>query len=91
MKIKIKVGNIVSQGIPVSTGLRQGDALLPILFNIALEKVIRESHIEDNGVQLRGFIIGVLAYAGDTGENKENLIEQAVKQLDTQKNRLVYK
>jgi len=40
---------------------------------------------------LRGFIIGVLAYAGDTGENKENLIEQAVKQLDTQKNRLVYK
>jgi predicted alpha/beta-fold hydrolase len=26
-EIKIKVGNIVSQGIPVSTGLRQGDAM----------------------------------------------------------------
>jgi len=49
-EIKIKVGNIVSQGILVTTGLRQRDALSPILFNIALERVIREGHIEDNGV-----------------------------------------
>jgi len=86
MKIKIKVGNIVSQGIPVSTGLRQGDALLPILFNIALEKVIRESRIEENGIRLGGCIIGVLAYADDIVllvENKVNLKEQAGKLLDT--------
>lgn len=70
------------------TGLRQGNDLSPILFNITLEKVIRESHIEDNGVHLGGWIIGVLANADDIvllGECKENLIEQAGKLLDTTK------
>ncbi|XP_050431103.1 uncharacterized protein LOC126839731 [Adelges cooleyi] len=74
--------------IPVTTGLRQGDALSLILFNIALEKVIRESHIEDNGVRLGGCIIGVLAYADDIvllEESKKNFIEQAGKLLDTAK------
>jgi hypothetical protein len=68
--------------------LRQGDALSPIIFNIALEKVIRESHIEENGVRLGGCKIGVLAYADDIellAENKENLREQAGKLLDTAK------
>lgn len=46
---KIKVGNIISQRIPVITGLRQGNAFSPILFSIALERVNKESHIENNG------------------------------------------
>jgi len=72
----------------VSTGLRQEDALSPILFNIALEKVIKKSRIEENGIRLGGCIIGVLAYADDIvllAENKENLKEQAGKLLDTAK------
>jgi len=63
--------------------LRQGDALSPILFKIALEKVIRKSRIEENGVRLE-----VLAYADDIvllAENKENLREQSGKLLDTTK------
>lgn len=87
-EIKIKVDNIVSKGIPVSTGLRQRDALSPILFNIALEKIIRESRIEENKVRLDGCLIEVLAYGDDIVilvENKENLKEQAIKLLDTAK------
>jgi hypothetical protein len=71
--------------------LRQRDALSPILFIIALEKIIGESRIEENGVRLGGCIIGVLAY-GDgivlLTENKENLREQAGKFLDTAKRKV---
>ncbi|VVC24987.1 Reverse transcriptase domain [Cinara cedri] len=38
---KFKFGNGTSQNFEVKTGLKQSDALLPILFNLALTKVIR--------------------------------------------------
>lgn len=68
--------------------MRQEDALSPLLFNTALEKVIRENHIEDNRVQLGVCIIGVLAYTDNIvllAESKEILIEHAWKLLDTAK------
>lgn len=34
------------------TGLRQGDALSPALFNIALESVIRDTLVTANGVKI---------------------------------------
>lgn len=37
---KVKVGNITTDSIMVKSGLRQGDAMLPILFNIIIEKLI---------------------------------------------------
>ena len=52
---------------PISTtrGVRQGDALACLLFNIVLEKDIR-----DSGIQTRGIIfsktVQILAYADDT-------------------------
>jgi len=50
----------------VNTGLRQGDALSPITFNLVLEKVIRMMNISpDEGVKLDGTSISVLAYAND--------------------------
>lgn len=88
-EIKIKIGNILSHGVPVVvSGLRQGDALSPILFNIVLEKVIRESHCEDNGIQLSSCTVEILSYADDLvllAENEKYLIEQAEKLLDTAK------
>lgn len=50
----------------VQTGLRQEDYLLPILFNITLEKVIRKMNMgQHEGVNLQGHTIGLLAYADD--------------------------
>jgi len=43
--VKIRIRTIKSEQIPVKIGLRQGDSLLPILFNIALEKVIRKMNM----------------------------------------------
>lgn len=37
----MKFGNGTSNSFEVKTGLKQGDAFLPTLFNLALEKVIR--------------------------------------------------
>ncbi|KAF0762100.1 ribosome biogenesis protein TSR3 isoform X1, partial [Aphis craccivora] len=43
--VKVKVGNTNSDPILVKSGLRQGDAVSPILFNIVVEKVVREMNI----------------------------------------------
>ncbi|KAF0769008.1 ribosome biogenesis protein TSR3 isoform X1 [Aphis craccivora] len=57
---------LLSREVQVNTGLRQGDALSPITFNLVLEKVIRMMNISpDEGVKLDGTSISVLAYAND--------------------------
>ena len=39
---KIKFAGEISQPFPIKTGVRQGDGLSPLLFNIVLDKVIKE-------------------------------------------------
>jgi len=41
-EIKIKVALEMSGPVKVITGIRQGDTLSPLLFNLVSEKVIRE-------------------------------------------------
>jgi len=41
-KIKVNLANMLSQPVDVATGLRQGDALSPILLNLMLEKIGKE-------------------------------------------------
>jgi len=51
--VKVRVGNIKSEQVQVRTGLRQGDSLSPILFNVTLEKVVREMNMgQHEGVNL---------------------------------------
>jgi len=38
----VKIGTIMTDGFKVGTGLKQGNALAPTLFNIALEYAIRQ-------------------------------------------------
>jgi hypothetical protein len=40
-EVKVKVGHTLSKPEQVTTGLRQGDPISPVLFNIALEKLVR--------------------------------------------------
>ena len=46
---KVKIQNELSGSFHIRNGLRQGDALAYILFNIALEKIIREANINQRG------------------------------------------
>lgn len=41
---QVRVDNILSNEFDALTGLKQGDALSPLLFNIALEKVQKTNH-----------------------------------------------
>lgn len=60
----VRVQSRLSPHFPTRTGLRQGDGLSCLLFNLALEKVVRES-----GIQTRGTIyyksVQLLGYADD--------------------------
>ena len=42
LKSKVRIGNYLSSGFPIENGLKQRDALSPLLFNFALEYAIRK-------------------------------------------------
>jgi sorting nexin-29 len=64
MKCQIRIQGALSEPLNIRKGIRQGDALACLLFNIALEKVIRDANIN-----IRGNIfyksVQILAYADD--------------------------
>jgi hypothetical protein len=63
-KSQVRIQSDLSDPITAKKGLRQGDSLACLLFNLALEKVVR-----DTGIQINGTIFyksaQLLAYAND--------------------------
>jgi len=73
----------MSDRFPIRNGLKQGDALSPMLFNSALEYAIRRVQVSQDGLKLNG-THQLLAYADDVNilggsihtlkENAETLV-----------------
>ena len=52
-KACVKVGNEVSEWFPVRVGLRHGCVMLPWLFNLDIEGVVREVNVRELGTGLK--------------------------------------
>lgn len=86
--IKVKVGHSTLKAVQVIVGIKQGDALSPILFNTALEKVIRNIGMDEKGVRLGESKITLLVYMDDIvllAKNQEQLNRQSKSMIENAK------
>ena len=61
---RVRVGKNVCDVFPIRNGLKQGDALSPLLFNFALEYAIRRVEVNQVGLKSNG-THQLLAYADE--------------------------
>ena len=59
---RVRVGKNLSDMFPIRNGLKQGDAMSPLLFNFTLECVIKRDQVNQDGLKLNG-THQLLAYA----------------------------
>jgi len=51
---RVQVGKHLSDMFPIKNGLKQGDALSPLLFNTTLQYAIRRGQVNQDGLKLNG-------------------------------------
>jgi hypothetical protein len=65
VQCSVNINSHMTSWFHVSTGLKQGCILSPVLFNMYLNDFIMEINNRDLGVQIKGEKVGVLCYADD--------------------------
>jgi sorting nexin-29 len=84
---KVHICKHLSDSFPIQNGLKQGDALSPLLFNFALEYDIRKVQGNQAGLKLNG-THQLLAYADDVnllGDNIDTINKYTETLIDASK------
>jgi len=71
----VRIEGTLSSFFENKTGLKQGDHLSPILFNLALQKVIQSIKMVPSGIKIDKEQLNVLVYADDIALSGKNKIE----------------
>jgi hypothetical protein len=86
---KVRVGKLLSDKFPIQNGLKQGDALSPLLLNFALEYAIRKVLENQVGLELNGThqLLDYADYVNLLGDsNKNNKREHRSRDADLEIN-----
>src|SRR6201990_1734370 len=84
VKARVRIRNNLSEIFETMDGLRQGDPLATLLFNIVLEKIVRNSTVETSGTIYRK-TSQLLGYADDldmVGRNVD-IVKENYTKLDS--------
>ena len=71
----VKIEGTLSSFFENKTGLKQGEPLSPILFNLALQKVVQSIIMVPSGIKMGKEQLNILAYADDIALTGKNEIE----------------